>query len=115
MATILSGLLNRVLLGLHDELLDENALGLLGITLELDGDSPRSLNVVLLGLLNGLLGGISPGLLDGVLVGVLDGGQSLCRLIEFSPVSMRVAMATEILFPSRYRVALDAQWTCKWR
>ncbi len=56
MATILSGLLDGVLLGLHDVLLNGNALGLLGITLGLDCHSPGLLNVVLLGSLDGLLG-----------------------------------------------------------
>jgi hypothetical protein len=55
-ATILSGLLDGVLLGLHDVLLNGNALGLLGITLGLDCHSPGLLNVVLLGSLDGLLG-----------------------------------------------------------
>ncbi len=73
MATVLSGLLDGVFLGLHDVLLDRNALGLLGITLGLDGHSPGSLNVVSLGLLDVLLGRILPGLLDGVLLGALDG------------------------------------------
>ncbi len=50
-------------------LLDGNALGLLVITLELDGHSSGLLNVVLLGLLDGLLGGILPGLLDRVCLG----------------------------------------------
>ncbi len=65
-ATVLSGLLNIVLLGLHDVLLNGNALVLLGITLELDGHSPGLLNVVSLSLLDGLLCRISPGLLNGV-------------------------------------------------
>jgi hypothetical protein len=47
-----------------------------------------------------LLGGILPELLDGVLLGALDGGQSLCWLIKFSPVLMRIAMGRETLFPS---------------
>ncbi len=81
MVTVLSGLLDGVLLGSHNVLLDGNALGLLGITLGLGGHSPGLLNVVSLGLLDGLLGGISPGLLDRVLLGVLNGGQSLCRWI----------------------------------
>jgi hypothetical protein len=114
-ATVLSGLLDGVLLGLHDVLLDVNALGLLGITLELDGHSPGLLNVVSLGLLDGLLGRILPGLPNGVLLGALDGGQSFCRLIKFSLVSMRIATGRKILFPSRDRVALDARWACKWR
>ncbi len=114
-ATVLSGLFDGVLLGLLDVLLQRNALQLLEITLELDGHSPGSLNVVLLGLLDGLLGGILPRLLDGVLLGALDGGQSLCRLIEFSLVLMRIAMGRETLFPSRDRVALNARWACKWR
>jgi hypothetical protein len=114
-ATVLSGSLDGVLLGFHDVSLDRNALGLLGITLGLDSHSPGLLNVVLLGLLDGLLGGISPGLLDWVLLGALDGGQSLCLLFEFSPVSMRIATGREILFPSQDRVALDVRWACKWR
>ncbi len=115
MVTVLSGLLDRVLFGSHNILLDRNALGLLRITLGLDYHSPGLLNVVLLGSLDGLLSGIFPGLLDGVLLGVLNGGQSSCRLIEFSMVSMRIAMGREILFPSRDRVALDAWWACKLR
>jgi hypothetical protein len=114
-ATVLSGSLDGVLLGSHDVLLDGNALGFLGITLGLDSHSPGSRNVVSLCLLDGLLGGIWPGLLDVVLLGALDGGQSLCWLIKFSPVSMRIVMGKEILFPSQDRVALDAWWTCKWR
>jgi hypothetical protein len=108
-------LLDGVLLGLHDVSLNGNALGLLGITLGLDCHSSGLLNVVLLGLLYGLLGRILPGLLNGVLLGALDGGQSLCRLIEFSLVLMKIAAGREILFPSQDRVALDAQWACKWR
>jgi hypothetical protein len=111
MATVLSGLLDGVLLGLHDG----NALRLLGITLGLDSHSPGSPNVALLGLLDGLLCRILSGLLDGVLLGVLDGGQSLCWLIKFSPLSMRIATGREILFPSQDRVALDARLACKWR
>jgi hypothetical protein len=114
-ATVLSGLLDEVLFGSHNVSLDGNALGLLGITLELDGHSPGLLNVVLLGLLDVSLGGILPGLLDGVLLGALDGGQSLCQLIKFSPVLMMIAMGREILFPSQDRVALNARWACKWR
>jgi hypothetical protein len=114
-ATVLSGLLDGVLLGLHDVLLDQNALGLLGITLELDGHLPGLLNVVLLGLLDGLLGGILPGFFNGVSLGALDGGQSLYWLIKFSPVLMRIATGREILFPSQDRVALTARWRCKWR
>ncbi len=88
--TVLSGLLDGFLLGLHDVLLDRNALGLLGITLGLDSHSSGSLNVVLLGLLDGLLGRILP-------------------------VSMRIVTGRKILFPSQDRVALDARWACKWR
>jgi hypothetical protein len=74
MATVLSGLLARVLLGLHNVSLNGNALGLLGITLGLDDHSPGLLNVVLLVSLDVLLGRIFPGLLDRVLLGALDGG-----------------------------------------
>jgi hypothetical protein len=81
-ATILSGLPDGVLLGLHNVSLDGNALGLLGITLGLDCHLPGLLNVVLLGLLNGLLGRILPGLLKGFLLGALDEGQSLCWLVD---------------------------------
>ncbi len=67
--TVLSGLLDGVLLGLHNVLLDGNALGLLGITLGLDGHSPGLLNVVLLGLLDGLLGRIFLDCLTGFCLG----------------------------------------------
>ncbi len=73
-ATVLIGLLDGVLLGLHNLLLDGNALGLLGITLGLDSHSPELLNVILLGLLDVLLSRISPGLVDGVFLGALNGG-----------------------------------------
>jgi hypothetical protein len=45
---------------------------------------------------------------------LLCAGLSQCRLVDFVPVSMRVATRSKFVFTNQDWVALDAWWVCGW-